>query len=355
MATDLGETEAGLALVAANAGDIKSVAKINTSGTCQSCGATIPQVYCGQCGQKNDDLRRSLWRLVTESLGGIFSFESRMWRTWGALLLKPGKVASEYANGARSRYSPPIRVYLVVSFLFFGFLVATQTNLFALSVHPKASIETPKNQNEEEAVVKISGLRLNDYSYKLLFFQTQKKFEALVDHTVTDEIVKTMQDYIDAENLSSETSSDAVSDADPVKAFQTFLTKPKLFNAAFNTWLPRVMFFMVPFAMLLGAIFIRGPTALLYDHLIHAMYVHAVFFMALLLAVVLARIFPGALIAKGLLLAFIIYLPLSLKRMFKRGWFKTILTTLAVSSVYGLILFSAIFMISVSSIANLSA
>ena len=37
------------------------------------------------------------------------------------------------------------------------------------------------------------------------------------------------------------------------------------------------MFFMVPFAMRLGAIFIRGPTALLYDHLIHAMYIHAVF------------------------------------------------------------------------------
>jgi len=246
MATDLGETEAGLALVAANAGDIKSVAKINTSGTCQSCGATIPQVYCGQCGQKNDDLRRSLWRLVTESLGGIFSFESRMWRTWGALLLKPGKVASEYANGARSRYSPPIRVYLVVSFLFFGFLVATQTNLFALSVHPKASIETPKNQNEEEAVVKISGLRLNDYSYKLLFFQTQKKFEALVDHTVTDEIVKTMQDYIDAENLSSETSSDAVSDADssPSRNYSTQLLTLGCHGSC-SSWFPLLCFWVL--------------------------------------------------------------------------------------------------------------
>ena len=58
--------------------------------------------------------------------------------------------------------------------------------------------------------------------------------------------------------------------------------------------------------------------------------------MALLLAVILARVFPGAIIAKGLLLGFIIYLPLSLKRMFNRGWFKTILTTLVVSSVYGL-------------------
>ena len=172
--------------------------------------------------QKNDDLRRSLWRLVSETLSGIFSFEGRMWRTWGALLFKLGKVAHEYTNGARSRYSPPIRVYLVGGFMFFGFLAATQTNLFALSVHPKASIVVPKNQNKEEIAVTISGLRLNDYSFKFLFFQIQKKFETLFDHTVTDNIVNTMQDYFDAENVSSEASSNTA----PVKAFQVFLTKP---------------------------------------------------------------------------------------------------------------------------------
>ncbi|MCF6221067.1 MAG: DUF3667 domain-containing protein [Robiginitomaculum sp.] len=350
MSTDIGENEEGIALALAEAGDKKPTPGNNTAVDCKSCGAAIEKTYCGNCGQKNDDLRRSLWRLIGESLGGLFSFEGRMWRTWAALLFKPGKVAYAYANGARSRYSPPIRVYLVVSFMFFGFLALTQTNLFAVSVQPKTNIEAVKQQASEPVDKEKTGLELTDYNYQLLFFQTQKEFESIADNTLTDGILKTMQGYIAADTTNAENSLDAES----IKAIKTFLQNPDKFNAAFNTWLPRVMFFMVPFAMLLGAIFIRGPTALLYDHLIHAMYIHAVFFMTLLLAVLLAKVLPGSMVAKVLVVMFMIYLPISLKRMFKRGWFKTILTTLVVSMVYGLFLFSAIILISVYSIANLS-
>lgn len=360
MSTDLGETEEGIILAGAVAGDKKPVPTKNMSTDCKSCGAVITQIYCGSCGQKNDDLRRSLWRLIGESLGGLFSFEGRMWRTWGALLFKPGKVAYEYANGARTRYSPPIRVYLAVSFLFFGFLAVSQINLFAISVQPKAKVETTEATETTETTDNLvpnpktnddNQARFDHYSFKFLFFQSQKNFDSLSDDTVTDDFLKTLQGNSDTNSA----NSDGKPQADPLKAFQIFLKKPKQFNAAFNTWLPRVMFFMVPFAMIMGAIFIRGTTALLYDHLIHAMYVHAVFFMTLLFAVLLAKVMPGSLVAKALAIVFIFYLPISLKRMFKRGWFKTILATVIVSSVYGLFLFSAILLISIFSIVNLSA
>jgi len=350
MSTDLGENEEGIVLAATVAGDKKPVPQKNTSIDCKSCGTTIADIYCGNCGQKNDDLRRSLWRLIGESLGGIFSFEGRMWRTWGALLFKPGKVAYAYANGARTRYSPPIRVYLVVSFMFFGFLAATQTNLFAISVQPKPKVETPEAKIINPDAEKSSNSLLDKNSFKPLFFQSQKTFEKLSDEALTDDFLKTIKEDTEI-NI---TNADGSPNTAPLKAFQVFLKNPKQFNAAFNTWLPRVMFFMVPFAMFMGAIFIRGPTALLYDHLIHAMYIHAVFFMSLLFAVLLAKILPGSIVAKALVLMFIIYLPISLKRMFKRGWFKTILTTIIVSSVYSLFLLSAILLISIYSITNLS-
>jgi len=353
MSTDLGETEEGIVLAAAVAGDKKPVPTENTSEDCKSCGAKIEQIYCGNCGQKNDDLRRSLWRLIGESLGGLFSFEGRMWRTWADLLLKPGKVAHAYANGSRTIYSPPIRVYLVVSFMFFGFLAITQTNLFAVSVQPKAKVEIEAADAEkiDNLIGEDSLSLLNNYSIKPLFFQSQKTFEKLSDDAATEGFLKTIQ----VEDKPEDANADTSSQDEPLKAFQIFLKNPKQFNAAFNTWLPRVMFFMVPFAMILGAIFIRGPTALLYDHLIHAMYIHAVFFMTLLFAVILAKIIPGSIVARSLVIMFIIYLPLSLKRMFNRGWFKTIMTTTIVSSVYGIFLLSAILMISIFSIANLSA
>jgi len=40
--------------------------------------------------------------------------------------------------------------------------------------------------------------------------------------------------------------------------------------------------------------------------------------------------------------------------MFNRGWFKTIITTVIVSSVYALFLVSAILLISIFSLSNLS-
>jgi len=70
MSTDFGETEEGIILAGAVAGDIIPVPEKNTSEDCKSCGTKIEQIYCGNCGQENDNLRRSLMRHIGESLTG---------------------------------------------------------------------------------------------------------------------------------------------------------------------------------------------------------------------------------------------------------------------------------------------
>jgi len=53
------------------------------------------------------------------------------------------------------------------------------------------------------------------------------------------------------------------------------------------------MFFMMPLSMLIGAIFIRGKErAMLYDHLVHAAYIHAFAFLLLLLFILLVQFTP---------------------------------------------------------------
>lgn len=390
MANELPETEAAL-LAATQEVPAGPVPKENQTEFCLSCGAATPQMYCGECGLKNDDLRRSLFKLIAESLGGIFSFESRMWRTWAALIFKPGKVPREYADGRRTTYSSPIRVYLVVSFLFFGFLAFSQTNLIAVAVSPKsaeqmsaeqkqaiaeesspdaiearkaanqeaieAAREAFRNNDEEAAVESLKDLEpnvsLNNYNFKFLFFQPQSKFESMMDESSAKDFVKSLNEN------SNQTEQDAVGfGGEPIdvqKAISTFLTNPTAFNQVFNTWLPRVSFFMVPMVMFLGVIYIRGPNALLYDHLIHGIYIQSIFYMGLLLAILLSKIFPGGLIAQGLMILLLIYLPISLKRMFSRGWFKTIWTTLNIGFIYSLVLIFAILAISVVSLVRLGS
>jgi len=92
--------------------------------------------------------------------------------------------------------------------------------------------------------------------------------------------------------------------------------------------------------MFIGAIFIRGRgNAMLYDHIIHAAYIHSVVFFLLFAGILASYIIPGTVIAQAMFIGLLIYLPISLKRMFSRGWIKTLWTSYAVGFIYLFILF----------------
>ena len=117
------------------------------------------------------------------------------------------------------------------------------------------------------------------------------------------------------------------------------MRNPERINAPISKYLPRIMFVMMPFSMLMGAIFIRGKErAMLFDHLVHAAYIHAFSFLLLFVFILLVQFTP----IKGLLWIYtailLVYLPLSAKRMFGRGWFKSILTSYGVGAIYTFIM-----------------
>ena len=58
----------------------------------------------------------ALHQVATEDLTHA---DSRLWRTLAALLFKPGHLTREFLAGRRARYLPPVRLYLVLSVLFF--------------------------------------------------------------------------------------------------------------------------------------------------------------------------------------------------------------------------------------------
>jgi len=123
------------------------------------------------------------------------------------------------------------------------------------------------------------------------------------------------------------------------QAMSIGLRQPERINAPIGEWLPKIMFLMMPFSMLLGAIFIRGrEKAMLYDHLVHSAYIHAFSFLLLFVFMLLVQFtpIPGLLLIYTLIL--LIYLPLSAKRMFGRGWFKSILTSYGVGAIYTFIM-----------------
>lgn len=363
----------------------------NQSLRCFSCNAPVSQLYCGACGQKNDDYRRPLWRLGTEAIASLTALEGRIWRTWWRLLSRPGDVARRYADGERTRWSSPVRVYLFMSILLFGYMEWTDTQFVAIDI----DVDAQSEEIDVEPLFFVREATLNainaDKDFALIERAlSQGSFDIDIGYggvgtdddmseAVSDEGVRSSQDEpshirkrVRATGASSGNDPSEGSDVVPnfdsdvpglringqtversrgASLLADFARNPTVVNATLNRWVPRVIFLMLPVSMLLGAVFIRGRRrrglfrqrdlvsrpALLYDHAVHAAYLHAVAYLCLFLGVLGAHLFDTGRVAEVLFIGLLAYLPLSLRRMFRRGWIKTLWTSYAMGFLYVLI------------------
>jgi len=91
---------------------------------CKNCNKLLEKAdnYCPNCGQKNIPVL-NLKFVLGEFFQTIWNVDSKLFRTLKCLIFKPGYLTKEYISGKRVSYLPPIRIYLVLSFLFF-FLIS---------------------------------------------------------------------------------------------------------------------------------------------------------------------------------------------------------------------------------------
>ena len=75
--------------------------------------------FCANCGQRREHEIHSIWHFTQEATEDLTHADSRLWSTIIALLFKPGLLTREFLAGKRVKYLPPLRLYLVLSVLFF--------------------------------------------------------------------------------------------------------------------------------------------------------------------------------------------------------------------------------------------
>jgi len=86
---------------------------------CENCGTLLTGHYCANCGQPAVDYRRSFRHVITDVLDSFLNWDSKFLATFGHLLTRPWKLTNEFLAGHRVRYLNPLRLYLLVSILFF--------------------------------------------------------------------------------------------------------------------------------------------------------------------------------------------------------------------------------------------
>jgi Protein of unknown function (DUF3667) len=127
---------------------VPSAPSLTAPVLCDNCGAPVPGRYCSACGQRLEPPVHSLWHFSRVATEDLTHADSRLWRTLTALLFKPGRLTREFLAGRRARYLPPVRLYLVLSVLFFLIASAVHTRFTVLAFdadHPSHNKPLPAN------------------------------------------------------------------------------------------------------------------------------------------------------------------------------------------------------------------
>lgn len=114
---------------------------------CLNCGAPVVGPFCPRCGEQHARNQILPLKAFARHFWDEFvGFDARLLRTLKLLLLKPGHLTREYVAGRGRRYIRPLRLYLIVSALFFLMTAIYQPYAF----NPESFIIQAENQGQLE-------------------------------------------------------------------------------------------------------------------------------------------------------------------------------------------------------------
>lgn len=86
---------------------------------CGDCLAVVTGIFCAQCGQKQKSPVRHFRQLAGEFFNDVLNLDTRLLDTLKTLLLRPGRLSTEYFADRRTRYLSPIKLYFLLSIVAF--------------------------------------------------------------------------------------------------------------------------------------------------------------------------------------------------------------------------------------------
>jgi len=103
-------------------------AALTDARPCPNCSELLWGQYCASCGQRARARMITFWELLKDAGDLLASLDSRIWKTLGLLMFRPGRLTLDYLQGKRARFVPPVRLFIASSIVFF--FIATLNTRF---------------------------------------------------------------------------------------------------------------------------------------------------------------------------------------------------------------------------------
>lgn len=326
------------------------------SDKCLNCGTPLQGPFCHFCGQPDKRLIRFFPVLIREFFEDFLELDTRFTRTMKPLLFKPGRLTRDYLDGRRYRYTPPMRLFIFSSMLFFILAATLAGNAI--------QVGNVRLYEEDKDVVALSGTAsLAEEIRKEVRqdlererAQAEEAWEGARDRPAPDEPPAPAPDDDDFsirfgnEDWDRETNPliipgmpDSVNEwindeieKSPQKA-REIEENPNIIVEKIFELLPATMFIMLPIVALLFKFWYLFAKKFYIEHLIHALHNHAFLFVVLTItllnnALISWRVSEGgsdawhhlAWLNAAIYVWIPIYLLVSLKTVYGQGWFLTV-------------------------------
>lgn len=257
------------------------------AAACANCGTVFSGEYCPACGQSRTELKRPIIGLVTDAMDGLLTWDGRLARTYRALFARPGRVARDFMDGHRRAFTPPIRLYLIVSLIFFAAMELSGVRVVAVNITQDA---------EGEAGVLIT-----------MFQPPRNEAPVVLNAEDQAEILRVAEEEGVSERFRDLTA--------------LAMNNPDIVEERAGAAASQAMILMViVFAVLSG---LMHPRRKLIEHVVHALYFHAALLLPFATVIIFGIHMPWPLeMAVGLAIASVLALATGMV-LFDRGFYQS--------------------------------
>jgi hypothetical protein len=312
---------------------------------CENCGAPMAGPFCAKCGQHAVDYRRSFGRVFADVLDSFLNWDSKFTMSLWLLMSRPWKLTIDFLSGKRVRHMHPLRVYLLISIVFF-FAV----NYWAKSIHTDPSKLSPEDRAEvaaeldkEDIPPELKARIRGAIDAKSPTHPEGQTSSPSPTSTITPQpSVSASPSPLASPSPSGDFGPLMQLDKPPSTGFERWLeqrakekmgehgSKMALFIATLFRNLPYMMLCCIPlFALVLKVLYLRKRVFYI-DHLIYALHIHSFAYLAIIFIVLITiglnRVISGTLagwIIAALWVSFATQIFLSIRRVYRQGWFFT--------------------------------